>query len=127
MVRQQCPQARILGVPIMSGDGVVTKAFSINTLVALLIRQATAITVGEQDKLIDVLCLSLGYYHEEPADAATDPMLRGLLKSFGSWGVAVVTSRRATTRPSRRSIRPPLLRKSPASTQMWCRWSAWAR
>ncbi|MGB6020870.1 MAG: S8/S53 family peptidase, partial [Ornithinimicrobium sp.] len=92
LVRQQCPQARILGVPIMGGDGVVGEGLLMRTLVALLIRQAVAVQAGDRDSMIDVLSLSLGYYHEEPADASIDPMLRGLLKAFGSWGVAVVTA-----------------------------------
>ncbi len=92
LIRQQCPQARILAVPIMAGDGVVGEGLLMRTLVALLIRHAVATEAGNRDTMIDVLCLSLGYYHEEPADAAIDPMLRGLLTAVGSWGVAVVTA-----------------------------------
>ncbi len=64
----------------------------INTLVALLVRQAVAITRGRDDDVFDVLSLSLGYYHEEPGDESTDPVLAGLLRELGSWGVAVVAS-----------------------------------
>lgn len=92
VVRQQCPQARILGVPVMGGDGVVPEDLLINTLVALLVRQVEAVTEHRAADLLDVLSLSLGYYHEEPADPAMDPMLHGLLTELGRWGVAVVTA-----------------------------------
>lgn len=76
----------------MGDDGVVTEGLLIRTLVALLIRQALAVNNDQSQDVLDVLSLSLGYYHEEPVDAASDPMLSGLLEAFGSWGVAVVAA-----------------------------------
>lgn len=92
IVRQQCPQARIEGLRIMDDEGGVHERLLINTLVALLVRQAVAITEGRSSDMFDVLSLSLGYYHEEPGDESTDPILAGLLRELGSWGVAVVAS-----------------------------------
>jgi len=92
VVRQRCPSARILGVPIFGGDGVVTQSLLTNTLVALLIRQSQALATNSPDLLIDVLSLSLGYYYEDPSDAATDAMLRRLMTAFGQRGVAVVAA-----------------------------------
>jgi subtilisin family serine protease len=45
--------------------------------------------------------LSLGYYHEQPEDAAFDPLFAGSLGLLGRLGVAVVTSsgNDATSRP----------------------------
>ncbi|MGC1208542.1 MAG: S8/S53 family peptidase [Ornithinimicrobium sp.] len=92
IVRQQCPQARIEGIRIMDDEGGVQERLLINTLVALLVRQAVAITESRSADVFDVLSLSLGYYHEEPGDESTDPILAGLLRELGSWGVAVVAS-----------------------------------
>ena len=92
IIRQQCPQARIESVPVMDDDGGVNERLLLNTLVALLVRQAVAVTRGTAADLLDVLSLSLGYYHEEPGDEQTDPILAGVLRELGSWGVIVVAS-----------------------------------
>lgn len=92
IIRQQCRQARVEGIAIMDDDGGVHERLLINTLVALLVRQAVAITHGRTDDVFDVLSLSLGYYHEEPGDESTDPVFAGLLRELGEWGVAVVAS-----------------------------------
>ncbi len=92
IVRQQCPKARIEGIRIMDDEGGVHERLLINTLVALLVRQAVAITNNRAAEVFDVVSLSLGYYHEEPGDESTDPILAGLLRDLGSWGVAVVAS-----------------------------------
>ncbi|MGB3829421.1 MAG: S8 family serine peptidase [Ornithinimicrobium sp.] len=92
IVRQRCPSARIEGIRVMDDEGGLQERLLINTLVALLIRQAVAITHGRTEDIFDVLSLSLGYYHEEPGDERTDPVLGGLLRELGSWGVAVVAS-----------------------------------
>jgi subtilisin family serine protease len=51
---------------------------------------------------LHVLSLSLGYYHEQPEDAAFDPLLLGPLALLGRLGVCVVASagNDATNRPS---------------------------
>ncbi len=92
IIRQQCPRARIEGVPVMDDYGEVNERLLINTLVALLVRQAVAVTHGQAQDMFDVLSLSVGYYHEEPGDAATDPVLAGVLRELGSWGVCVVAA-----------------------------------
>ena len=50
---------------------------------------------------IDVLSLSLGYYHETPDDVLFDPTMYGILRRLGECGVAVVCSagNDATARP----------------------------
>ncbi|MGB7448908.1 MAG: S8 family serine peptidase, partial [Ornithinimicrobium sp.] len=92
IIRQQCPQARIEGIPVMDDDGGVNERLLLNTLVALLVRQAVAVTRGDAADVVDVISLSLGYYHEEPGDEQTDPILAGILRELGSWGVIVVAS-----------------------------------
>jgi len=51
---------------------------------------------------VDVVSLSLGYYHEQPDDPAFDPLLAGPIALLGRLGVAVVVSagNDATSRPS---------------------------
>ncbi len=92
IIRQQAPKARVEGIRIMDDDGAVHERLLINTLVALLVRQTVAVTHSRTEDIFDVLTLSLGYYHEEPGDESTDPVLAGLLRELGSWGVAVVAS-----------------------------------
>jgi len=92
IVRQQCPRARIEGIAVMDDDGGVNERMLLNTLVALLVRQAVAVTTGAAADMIDVISLSLGYYHEEPGDEQTDPVLAGILRELGEWGVIVVAS-----------------------------------
>ena len=50
---------------------------------------------------IDVLNLSLGYYHETPEDELFDPTMYGILRELGECGVAVCCSagNDATARP----------------------------
>src|ERR1700709_2152362 len=42
--------------------------------------------------LVDVISLSLGYYHELPADFAYDQLLIQTLRALGEHGVAVVAA-----------------------------------
>ena len=56
---------------------------------------------GTTGELIDVVCLALGYYHEDPDDLLEDAPLRVVLDELGSVGVAVVASagNQTTTEP----------------------------
>ncbi len=91
IIRQLCPDADVLAIRAMASDGVVAEGDLLNSLRALLQRQALA-QAGRPDLAIDVVSLSLGYYHEQPDDAAFDPMLLGPLSELGARGVAVVAS-----------------------------------
>jgi hypothetical protein len=92
IIRQLCPDADILAVRIMASDGVVAEGDLLNAITAVLQRQALAQDSGRPDLAIDVVSLSLGYYHEQPDDAAFDPMLLAPLTELGARGVAVVAS-----------------------------------
>lgn len=92
LIRQLCPQAEVLAIPVMRGDGVVPESVLLNTLTLLLARHVEALATGSTDGLVDVLSLSLGYYHESPADAAMDAPLGALLRDFGDHGVAVIAA-----------------------------------
>ena len=51
--------------------------------------------------MVDVISISLGYYHEQPSDALFDPLMLAPLRALGRLGVAVVVSagNDATNRP----------------------------
>lgn len=71
------------------------------TLSALLYRHIDGVLNDRPDLVVDVLNLSLGYYHENADDIAFDGPFASLLADFGRWGVAVVASagNSGTTRP----------------------------
>ena len=92
IIRQLCPDADILAIRVMSSDGVVAEGDLLNSITAVLQRQTLAQDSGRPDLAIDVVSLSLGYYHEQPDDAAFDPMLLAPLTELGARGVAVVAS-----------------------------------
>jgi subtilisin family serine protease len=92
LVHQTCPDADILSVRVMHGDGAVAEADVLEALNRLLIRQAIALKHNRADHLIDVISLSLGYYHEFPSDAAFDHLILKPLRELGKLGVLVVAS-----------------------------------
>ena len=92
IVRQICPDARVLAIRVMPSDGVVDEHQLTIALNMLLVRQARAQLTGIPDEVVDVLCLSLGYYHEDPDDIAYSSVLAGTLRQFGRLGVAVVAA-----------------------------------
>src|SRR5437868_15331581 len=85
----------------MGSDGVVPENELLEALKRLLIRQTLAQAAGDARGIIDVVTLSLGYYHELPKDASYDPLLLTLLRSLGECGVTVVAAagNDATARP----------------------------
>jgi subtilisin family serine protease len=101
LVRQACPQARILSVRLFRDNGVVDELDLLRALQLLCLRQMLALRPRSGVSPVDVVTMSLGYYHEQPEDAAFDPLLRGTLALLGRLGVAVVASagNDATSRP----------------------------
>lgn len=101
LIRQKCPDANILAIRVIQGDGVVAEADLLEALNMLWLRQKLAIINHRESDLIDIVSLSLGYYHEELSDAGFDPFLLAPLRALGQLGVAVVASagNDSTTRP----------------------------
>jgi serine protease len=91
VIRQRCPEAVILEVPIMASDGAALEEDVVTALSLLLERHRAAraapgsITHG----VLDVVNLSFGYYHETPDDA-DDTALHDLIRDFADEGVVVV-------------------------------------
>ncbi|MDQ2782887.1 MAG: S8/S53 family peptidase [Actinomycetota bacterium] len=92
IIRQICPDAKVLAIRVMPSDGTVDEHDLTVALNMLLVRQARAQTLGLANEVIDVLSLSLGYYHESPDDERYTSGLARTLRQFGRLGVAVVAS-----------------------------------
>ena len=92
IIRQTCPDARVLAIRVMPSDGVVDEHQLLIALNKLLVRQALAQSGKVADDIIDVLSLSLGYYREDPEDVAYTGVLSRTLQSFAELGVAVVAA-----------------------------------
>lgn len=101
LVHQRCPDARILSVRVVQPDGVIDEYDVLQALCMLWVRQGLALAEDRPADLVDVVSLSLGYYHEEPSDAAVDPLMLAPLRALAQLGVLVVVSagNDATSRP----------------------------
>jgi hypothetical protein len=92
LIRQSCPQARIHAVPVMRGTGAVVEGDLHEVLSLMLLRHVEGQEKKRPELVIDVLSLSLGYYHESPADEVTDQQFRTLMEAFIERGVVVVAA-----------------------------------
>jgi subtilisin family serine protease len=101
LIRQTCPDADIAAVRVIQGDGIVSESDLLQALNMLWLRQRLAVLRDQPDQLVDVVSLSLGYYHEELGDEAFDPLLLAPVRALARLGVVVVTSagNDATVRP----------------------------
>jgi subtilisin family serine protease len=92
VVRQRCPDATLMVVPVMHGDGVTDEAFLVETLSLLYVRQLLVHSRRGKGPAIDVLSLSLGYYHETPGAFDDEPAFSSVLRAIAATGVAVVAA-----------------------------------
>ncbi len=100
IIRQVCPEADIVSVRVADSQGnVLEGAFmlAVRSLVKWMARSR-----DEGGRQIDVMNLSLGYYHETPEDDLFDRTLSELLLAARRRGCAVVCSagNDATDRPA---------------------------
>jgi len=87
LLRQGCPEATIVSIPVMGDDGVVDESYLLDVLQALLDRHVH----GQQhdaSEVVDVLNLSMGYYAEDRT--YTSGPVADLLDRFAERGVLVV-------------------------------------
>lgn len=100
LARIACPDADILAIRVVNPDGVVVESELISALgdlLELVRRHADGAPGGRP---VDVIVLSMGYYHETP-EPELDPALAWVLDELGRLGVIVVAAagNDATTRP----------------------------
>jgi hypothetical protein len=99
VIRQICPVAEIWAIRVMSSDGIVQETDLIQALGVLNGLVADTLAAGERPP-VDIVSLSLGYYHELPGDQDFDPVLLQQIQALGEAGVAVLAcaGNDATTR-----------------------------
>ena len=107
LVRQTAPSARLQSHAIMTSDGLAAEDDVLELLQDLLDEQLQALASNDAERVIDVLTLSFGCYHEDLADDDSDPSaltatnFASMLRDLGKAGVIVVAGagNDATTRP----------------------------
>ncbi|GAB2460331.1 hypothetical protein HD599_001213 [Conyzicola lurida] len=94
LVHQAAPDADIAAWRVVGADGAISESEvgAAITALATLIESATATPQGKPQLLIDVLSLSLGYYHETPEDTLIDITLAEQLLRIRRAGTVVVCS-----------------------------------
>jgi hypothetical protein len=92
VVRQHCPDARLVIVPVMYGDGAADEADVIAALNALAVYHWSALDGTSDAVPIDVINLSMGYYHESPHTVVAEGALFDVLGALAADGVAVIAA-----------------------------------
>lgn len=95
VLRQTGPSAAIVSLPVLGSDGVGAEGDLHRALVALLVLHISAqaqgsTDVGEHGGVLDVLSLSVGFYHQE-GQLTTHPV-KDLLDRYAEHGVLVVAA-----------------------------------
>ena len=67
LVHQRCPDATMLSIRVVQPDGVVSEYDLLQAINMLWLRQELALRESRREDLLDVVSISLGYYHEQPA------------------------------------------------------------
>jgi len=88
LIRQIAPDASMLSLHVMYGDGVIHESDAINALGWLHHRVST----GGPAEFVDVICLSFGYYEETPADETVTSAFAEVLADLGNLGIRVVAA-----------------------------------
>ena len=92
LIHQACPDADILAWRVVGSDGPIVESELVKTLERIA-EVARKHRDGEKGGYpIDVLNLSMGYYHETPKDQQFDKTMYKILEKLGRCGVAVVCS-----------------------------------
>jgi len=88
VVRQYCADAELVIVPVMYGDGAADETDLIYSLEKLLVWNR----LRKEDRRLDVLTLSLGYYHETPGSVDDEAGLFAALRQLQRDGVCIVAA-----------------------------------
>jgi len=92
IVRQIAPDARVLAIRVMYGDGAVYEGDLLCALHGLANRIASAQADGDPAKMVDVVSLSLGYFSEGADDQAYTFALWQAIEAILEMGVIVVAA-----------------------------------
>ncbi|GAA1850382.1 S8/S53 family peptidase [Myceligenerans crystallogenes] len=92
VVHQICPDAAILPVRAMSGDGMVREWDLIRTLERLLEYHLRGLAGRARSAAVDIVVLAMGFQPESSDDDDYEGMLRGVLRDLRRAGVLVVVS-----------------------------------
>lgn len=101
LIHQACPDANILSWRLVSAEGPVAES-DWERAISQIIKLVQAYRRGDSSgRRIDVLSLSMGYYHETVEDTEGVETARLMLGALGALGVVVVVSagNDATARP----------------------------
>jgi len=101
LIHQACPDAKILAWRAVGSAGPIRESELLQALQDILDLVEAHRADPKKGRPIDVLSLSLGYYHETPEDEQIDPTVWELMRRFGAAGTQVVCSagNDATARP----------------------------
>jgi len=102
IVHQLCPDALLLPVRVVGGDGVGAESDLIRTMSRLLEFHRLGLESSDDRYTpVDVAVLSLGYYHEDAETLCATDALRRVLDELRDLGVVVVAAagNDGTTRP----------------------------
>ncbi|MEL7975503.1 S8 family serine peptidase [Isoptericola sp. F-RaC21] len=92
VVHQKCPDALLLPVRVVGGPGVAIESEVIESLRRLYRYHQLGLAGEEGFHPVDVVVLSMGYYHEDPDDLQWDHPLSAVLAQLREAGVAVVAA-----------------------------------
>ena len=101
LVHQGCPDADILSWRVVPSMGPIVESDWITALAQIAELNRLGREGDPAGRIIDVLSLSMGYYHETAYDSLFDPTLFAVLSDLASRGTLVVCSagNDATARP----------------------------
>jgi hypothetical protein len=92
IIRQIVPDATVLSIRIMHGDGIVHEGDLLNSLGLIADRVAASQAAGSTEQMIDVVSLSLGYFSESAADVAYTSALRRVIDELLDMGVLITAA-----------------------------------
>lgn len=92
LVNQQCPDANILAWRVVQSGGFIREGDVVDAVVAITELVQRRARGGKDGHRIDVLNLSMGFYHESADDALTEGSLLACLQALAQCGTTVVCS-----------------------------------
>ena len=88
----RCPSAHLISVPVMYGDGACDEADLVDALQLLHERQLLALAGKDVGPPLDIVNISMGYYHESPDRVSNVAGLNAAINALSETGVTIVAS-----------------------------------